>query len=395
MEFAVYGSLKSYLASLGRGVFSDRSPVNCSTNPLFSSVGPCSPHDLCCYHSLQAAVSPNLRPASHTSDPATDRAVAVHAARLMRLLQSEYYYRSQYLNTGDKVNCHHGALPYLKPVPSAVAAADTTQKLASECKHDSNSGPGGGVLPPDYSFDKLAPKGSGQLPTNYLFDHLNPKQNGSADPANSSTALLLPPDSTTEDTSSSTPVVTSLATSEAEKPSLGSSSTTKPAAATAVFPLHPPPGFNHLAPLISQSECASRPCLEDPYSHYPHWHLDYYNQEGKVGEENANPTSPASSSVPTLSPTYTNVPDVVTYPANVGVLADVYAPLTECAYCACGLQEENPSRVEGASLGRELPSNPGGQSMLTSAEIVDFSLQIARGMEHLEKMKVQLMISGI
>ncbi len=390
MEFAIHGSLKHYLQTCKAAMLASMDGATLShcppLNPLLSSVAP-----VCSRHFLQATLSPtsaaSLLPAVDTGSDVRspsadiDPAIAVHAARLLRLLQNECFYRNRYLDTADE---GEAALPYLKPVPSGRAsrAAEPTQILPTERTSEEK-----GEQPTEYTFDKLAPKGGAQA--GYVFDHLSPQEESKHCSSTAANGSLVPASdvSASQDDPS---VASSAAAAKCDQSPCDAPTTSKPNPISAASSIRPPLAFSTLAPLLVEGQCAYRPCIDDPYQYYPQSHYSaYYNQEGREcgeGSEHGNPFSPA----PTLSPTYTNVPDV-TDGVNPRSPPDVYAALTECVYCECGSRQgeaKTPTRVDGDRREKKRYSGLGGQCVLTQAEILDFSLQIARGMEHLEKMKV-------
>lgn len=161
------------------------------------------------------------------------------------------------------------------------------------------------------------------------------------------------------------------------------------------------PNYDRLAPLmVGSSRCAYRPCLQND-SYYPYRHTDYYNQARL--RESASPERDGDEEgllpvPPELRPTYANVPNST----PDGILnshdEDVYStsPST-CPYCT-----QLASLAEYSNLGGGTDASPDGtanrQSVfslanlcdggLTHLDVLDFALQIARGMEHLEQMKV-------
>ena len=165
------------------------------------------------------------------------------------------------------------------------------------------------------------------------------------------------------------------------------------------------PNYDRLAPLmVGTSRCAYRPCLQnDPY--YPYRHTDYYNQAHL--RESASPEGDGDeegllSVPPELRPTYTNIPnstpDGILHSHDEDVCS---ASPSTCPYCT-----QLASLAEYSNLGGGTDASPDGtanrQSVfslanlcdggLTHLDVLDFALQIARGMEHLEQMKVSFMI---
>ena len=208
--------------------------------------------------------------------------------------------------------------------------------------------------------------------------------------------------------------------------------------------------YDRLAPLVAGGRCAYRPCLEDPYNYPPLKgekceHAAYYNQsEGEcecvhslhssislcqeeveprektpppvrptytnVPEQEAVavPQSPGGASreesSPLVSPSYTNVPEPDPEGESMVSLPDgyIYSPSSMCAYCSmqlsatvgCQGEEQGVEREEGPRERRAAEAPQDSDSTLaggglTYFDILDFGLQIARGMEHLEKMKVR------
>ena len=162
------------------------------------------------------------------------------------------------------------------------------------------------------------------------------------------------------------------------------------------------PNYDRLAPLmVGGSRCAYRPCLQnDPYYHYRH--TDYYNQARL--RESASPEREGDEEEllplpPEFHPTYANVPNSTPDATLHYRDEDAYnASPSTCPYCT-----QLASLAEYSNLGGGTDASPDGtanrQSMfslanlcdggLTHLDVLDFALQIARGMEHLEQMKVR------
>jgi len=187
--------------------------------------------------------------------------------------------------------------------------------------------------------------------------------------------------------------------------------------------------YDRLAPLPNGSQCAYHPSLEDTYQRQPalgfaSGRSEYYNQADT--RESASPRQqsdngvpptlgsfpghflgPGSEATPTpaqFSPSYTNVQGHPTSSAAADQpLPDEYdyaSPAT-CPYCNQLASLVEYSNVGGGTIPPLLDGAAPRQSMfslanlyeggLTHFDVLDFSVQIARGMEHLEKMKVGIL----
>ena len=160
------------------------------------------------------------------------------------------------------------------------------------------------------------------------------------------------------------------------------------------------PNYDRLAPLMVGSQCAYRPCLQDdPYCYYPYRHTDYYNQARL--RESANQEELLSA--PTeFRPTYANVPGSTSDTTPHYRDEDGYN--TGPSTCPCCMQLT--TLAEYSNLGGGTDASPdrtaNRQSVfslanlcdggLTQLDVLDFALQIARGMEHLEQMKVSFLL---
>ena len=340
MEFAVYGSLKSYLAECRTNSNPARFQAPPQATPQhLTSLADSAVH-LCSYHQHQLQHLRGLDdyPNLHTSDSSlADPVSLAQARRLLRLLRSDYSYRY-----------------YSDDYYSREGQAENRE----------------GRENPAFAYNQLAPK---YLSSNY----------------------------------------------------------------------------DRLAPLVAGGRCAYRPCLEDPY-HYPppkggeRDYVEYYNQsEGEcecrhlsvsphssvsLSQEDVREKTPPlvrptytnvvseqeiltqllSSSrtsreenSPLFSPSYTNVPEPEAERQSMVSLPDgyIYSPSSMCAYCSLqlgdtvgeqqgvglGVEQEEGPRERQAAEESDSPLAGGG---LAYFDVLDFGLQIARGMEHLEKMKV-------
>ena len=164
--------------------------------------------------------------------------------------------------------------------------------------------------------------------------------------------------------------------------------------------------YDRLAPLMVGSQCAYRPCLQDdPYSYYPYRHTDYYNQSRLRESANQEQDSDQEEllSAPTeFCPTYANV--LGSTSATTPHYHDEDGYNTGPSTCPCCTQLA--TLAEYSNLGGGTDTSPdrtaNRQSMfslanlcdggLTQLDVLDFALQIARGMEHLEQMKVSFLL---
>ena len=181
--------------------------------------------------------------------------------------------------------------------------------------------------------------------------------------------------------------------------------------------------YDKLAPLTDGSQCAYHPQLEAACHHPPapefaSGRSEYYNQadtrESAAPRQQSasfqdhflrsgNEATPAPAAQ--FSPSYTNVQDSTSGAAADHPPADEYdyTPPATCSYCNQLASLVEYSNVGGGPIAPPPDGAAARQSMfslanlyeggLTHFDVLDFAVQIARGMEHLEKMKVSISIT--
>ena len=444
MEFAVYGSLKSYLTECRIGNIPARpqalpqAPPQATPQHLASLAG--SAVHLCSYHQQQLLQLQGLGeyPNLHSSDSSSQLSLAdpvsmAHARRLLQLLRSDYSYRycSEYYYNHHEGQAEGSAQPENRDDPASSYSHLAPKHLAS-------------------NYDRLAPLVAGgrcafrpclEDPYNYP-----PTRGENCE----HTAYYNQPEEPRPSLS-------------AESKDCGHTEDRCPCHSLGDgvcdhdhVEYYNQPEEPRLSPSVESEDCGH---TEDrcPYHSLgdgvcDHDHVEYYNQsEGECQcghvhrssislsqEEEAEPraktpplVSPTYTNVPEqkaatqlrssreensplVSPSYTNVPDPDYERQSMVSLPDgyIYSPASVCAYCSMQLsatigcqgaeqgagqraeQEEGPRERQAAEVSQDRDSTVVGGG-LTYFDVLDFGIQIARGMEHLGKMKVRKLLHAL